>query len=193
MKLRTVLLFGAPGCGKGTQGKILGAIPGFFHCSCGDVFRSLKLDSELGRVFVKYSSQGELVPDEPTVALWRQFIDKTQQGGRYDPETDTLLLDGIPRNTRQAELLQGTLDVRGLIHLTCPDPDKLIERLQRRALKENRLDDAKVEVIRARLETYEQESQPVLAFYGASRLHPVDALKSPIGVLQDVLNIVVRL
>jgi len=49
MKLKTVLLFGAPGCGKGTQGKALGTLPGYFHCSCGEVFRSLRLDSELDR------------------------------------------------------------------------------------------------------------------------------------------------
>ena len=56
MKFRTILLVGAPGAGKGTQGKILGTIPNFFHCACGDVFRNLTIDSELGRTFVRYSS-----------------------------------------------------------------------------------------------------------------------------------------
>ena len=51
MKYRSLLLFGAPGSGKGTQGKILGAIPHFFHCACGDVFRNLRTDSELGRIY----------------------------------------------------------------------------------------------------------------------------------------------
>ena len=53
MKFRTILLFGAPGAGKGTQGKILGTIPNFFHCACGDVFRSLKADSAIGEVFLE--------------------------------------------------------------------------------------------------------------------------------------------
>ena len=187
-KLRTILLFGAPGSGKGTQGKVLGALPGFFHCSCGEVFRSLKLDSELGKVFVSYSSKGQLVPDEPTVQLWRRYIETTQKGGRFDPLHDTLVLDGIPRNLRQAELLRDTLDVRAIFFLHCAHSEKLIERLQRRALRENRLDDANLEVIRERLETYERESRPVLEFYGADRLRTIDGSQTPVAVLQDILE-----
>lgn len=193
MKLKTILLFGAPGCGKGTQGKALGTLPGYFHCSCGEVFRSLRLDSELGQVFVKYSSQGQLVPDEPTVQLWREFIQNSQRAGRYEPTTDLLLLDGIPRNVRQAELLRDTLQVRAILHLTSPDPAGFVERLQRRALRENRLDDAKLEVIRDRLATYERETKPVLDFYGPQVLHAVDATQAPIRVLQDILAILVAL
>ncbi len=193
MTLKTILLFGAPGSGKGTQGKILGAIPRFYHCSCGDVFRSLKLDSELGRVFAQYSSRGQLVPDGPTIELWRQFIDACQQAGRYDPTTDLLVLDGIPRNANQARLLAGTLDVRAVLHLTCSAFDKLVERLQRRALRENRLDDANLDVIRHRFEAYEHETRPVLDFYGKSLLHVVDATQSPVGVLHDILKVVVSL
>ena len=63
MKFRTILLFGAPGAGKGTQGKILGTIPNFFHCACGEVFRSLQSDSALGPTFIDYSGRGQLVPD----------------------------------------------------------------------------------------------------------------------------------
>ena len=111
MKYRTVLLFGAPGSGKGTQGKILGSIPNFFHCACGDVFRNLTIESEIGRTFVEYSSKGKLVPDEPTVELWRNAIAGTTQTGRFRPEQDTLVLDGIPRNVHQAEMLSDTLDV----------------------------------------------------------------------------------
>ena len=74
MRYKTVLLFGAPGSGKGTQGKILGAIPGFYHSACGDVFRTLDLQSEMGRIFWQYSSQGKLVPDEFTVNVWKNYI-----------------------------------------------------------------------------------------------------------------------
>src|SRR5438477_1680034 len=102
MKFRTILLVGAPGAGKGTQGKILGTIPNFFHCSCGDVFRNLTIDSELGRVFIEYSSKGQLVPDDPTIRLWGQNIDAQTKFNRFNPEKDTLILDGIPRNPHQA-------------------------------------------------------------------------------------------
>jgi len=67
----TYLIFGAPGSGKGTQGRALGTLPGFFHCASGDVFRSIDTRSSLGKAFVEYSSKGQLVPDEITVELWR--------------------------------------------------------------------------------------------------------------------------
>jgi adenylate kinase len=190
MKYRTILLFGAPGSGKGTQGKILGTIPNFFHCACGDVFRAAKADSPLGRIFLEYSSRGQLVPDEPTVELWREFIHNCERTGRFRPEQDTLVLDGIPRNVHQAEMLDDTLGVVAMIYLHCTDMDALVERLQKRALKENRLDDANVEVIRDRFKTYEKESKPVLKFYGRKLLHRVDANQTPLQVLRQVLRIV---
>jgi adenylate kinase len=193
MKYRTILLFGAPGAGKGTQGKILGTIPQFFHCACGDVFRNLTTDNPLGRTFVEYSSRGELVPDEATVQLWRQSIDASTRTGRFNPERDTLVLDGIPRNVNQAEMLQQATDVYALINLICPDLGKLIERLQRRALRENRLDDANLEVIRCRLHTYEQQTRPVLDYYGPKLVRTVDATQAPVKVLRDILDIITTL
>ncbi|SPE59736.1 Adenylate kinase [Verrucomicrobia bacterium] len=193
MKYRTILLFGAPGAGKGTQGKILGTIPNFFHCACGDVFRSLKPDSEIGRAFLQYSSRGELVPDEPTIELWRHFIDGSTQTGRFRPNKDTLVLDGIPRNRQQAEMLRNSLEVVGIFYLRCNRVDELIQRLQRRALKENRLDDANLEVIRARQETYEKETKPVLEFYGKQLVHRINADQTPAKVLFDILRYIVKL
>jgi adenylate kinase len=193
MKYRTILLFGAPGAGKGTQGKILGTIPNFFHCACGDVFRNLRPDNELGRTFVEYSSRGELVPDEATVKLWRQSIESNISSGTFHPERNTLVLDGIPRNARQAEMLQETIDVQAIINLVCPDSAQLIQRLQRRALHENRLDDAHLDVIRARLETYESQTKAVLDYYGPKLIHPVDATQTPVRALRDIVNILVKL
>jgi len=192
MKYRTILLFGAPGAGKGTQGKIIGNIPKFFHCACGDVFRSLKTDSQIGSVFLEYSSRGELVPDEPTIDLWRYFIDGSTKTGRFHPDTDTLVLDGIPRNVHQAEMLKDTIEVVGMFYLRCTKVDHLIERLQKRALKENRLDDANIDVIKKRLRTYERESKPVLNFYGKKLLHRINADQSPAKVLFDVLKHIVK-
>ena len=188
MKFKTILLFGAPGAGKGTQGKILSTIPNFYHCACGDVFRNLRIDNELGRIFLEYSSRGELVPDDATVRLWKQSIDGTRSLGQFNPEKDTLVLDGIPRNANQARILQESLDVRAVFYLTCSDFDKLVERLQRRALRDNRLDDANLAVIRNRLETYERETKPVLDFYGPNLVHTVDSTQTPVNVLRDILR-----
>lgn len=192
MKLRTILLFGAPGSGKGTQGKILGTIPGYYHCACGDVFRNLNADSRLGKTFLDYSSRGELVPDEATVDLWRNNIQANTMLGRFNPERDTVVLDGIPRNAAQASMLKGTLDVRALLHLTCPDRNKMVERLQRRALRDNRLDDANLDVIRTRLQVYDQETKPVLDFYGPDIVHDINATQSPVEVLSDILRVIAK-
>ena len=193
MKYQTILLFGAPGAGKGTQGKILGSIPNFFHCACGDVFRNLTAESPIGRVFIEYSSRGELVPDEPTVELWQKCINNSQNAGQFHPERDTLVLDGIPRNLHQAQMLKGTLDVRAIFYLRCTNLKKLIERLQRRALRENRLDDANLEIIRHRLKAYERESMPVLNFYGRKVLHEIDSNQAPAKVFYDILRHLTKL
>jgi len=188
LKYRSILLFGAPGVGKGTQGNILGVIPNFFHCACGDVFRNLRGDSPLWKVFIDYSSRGQLVPDEQAVELWRQFIDEARKMGRYHPDQDLLVLDGIPRNPRQAEMLRDTLDVTGIYYLKSSNEDNLIHRIQRRALKENRLDDVNLEVIRDRLHVYENETLPVLDFYGPQLVHHINADQTPAKVLADILH-----
>jgi len=188
MKYRTILLFGAPGAGKGTQGKILGSIPNFFHCACGDVFRSLSPGTRLGKIFIEYTSRGELVPDEPTCQLWGQFIENSVRAGRFHPEVDTLVLDGIPRTLRQAEMLDDTLDVRAIFYLHCRDFNRMVERLQKRALKENRLDDANLEVIKHRFKVYEKESKPVLNHYDKKLVHKIDSTQSPVKVLRDILS-----
>ncbi len=190
-RYQTVLLFGAPGAGKGTQGKILGQIPGFFHLSCGEIFRNMDITSELGRIFREFSSRGELVPDDVTVRMWAQNIKAQTILSLYKPHVDLLILDGIPRSVRQAELMKQHINVLQIIHLVCRDKEKMVERLQRRALKENRHDDAKEDVIRRRWEVYERETRPVLDCYPASIIREVDAMGSPAAVLQHVLSEVV--
>ncbi|HWI59110.1 MAG TPA: nucleoside monophosphate kinase [Bacillota bacterium] len=193
MSYRTILLFGAPGAGKGTQGKILASIPNFFHCSCGEVFRSLPGDSPLSQMFRDYSSRGHLVPDTPTLELWRSFIEASVRSGRFHPEQDTLVLDGIPRSVRQAEAMADVLKVVGIFYLRCADQESLIQRLQRRALKENRFDDANIEIIRQRQITYEQDTKPVLDFYDPKLLHYIDAGQTPVKVLFDIVGHLVNI
>jgi adenylate kinase len=193
MKYRTILLFGAPGAGKSTQGKILGAIPNFHHFATGDAFRQLSPDTELGRLFLDYSSRGQLVPDEPTIRLCRQHLESAERDGSFVPAADTLLLDGIPRNPSQAQFLQPFVDVRLILYLTCSDMDKMVLRLQRRALRENRLDDADLGVIRRRLEVFGRATRAVLDFYGPEILRTIDAAQSPVQVLLDILRAIVEL
>jgi adenylate kinase len=190
-RYRTILLFGAPGSGKGTQGKILGQIPGFYHLSCGEVFRTLNTKSDLGKIFVEYSSKGLLVPDELTIKMWSENIKAQEVLSLYKPDDDLLVLDGIPRNAAQAKAMDEYIEVLEIIHLICSNEDKMFERLRRRALKENRVDDAREDVIRRRWRVYQDETKPVLAHYPESIIKTVDALGSPASVLQHILERVV--
>ena len=185
-------MFGAPGSGKGTHGKILGAIPGYVHFSCGDVFRSLNPETPLGKVFVQYSSRGQLVPDGPTMELWKNYAHGMVATGRFHPAKDTLILDGLPRNVNQAKMLKKFLNVVAVFYLCSANFENLVKRLQRRALKDNRLDDANMDVIRARLKTYEKETKPVVNYYGKHLVHRIDADQSPAKVLYDILRHIVK-
>ena len=188
MKYQTYILFGAPGSGKGTQGRTLGSIPRFFHCACGDVFRSIDTRTKVGRAFLEYSSKGQLVPDEVTVELWKAQIDAAVNAHSFKPDIDILVLDGIPRNLGQAKIMDELIDVLRVFHLSCPNREALFARLKKRALKDNRLDDANEEVINRRLATYETESKPVLGYYGQDRFTCINAMEPPAKVLLHILE-----
>ena len=114
------------------------------------------------------------------------------RAGRFRPDRDTLVLDGIPRNVRQAEILKDTLDVFAILYLRCTNQEALIQRFQRRALKENRLDDANLEVIKERQATYERETKPVLDFYDKKIEHRINSNQPPHKVLFDLLKHIVK-
>ena len=190
-RYKTILLFGAPGSGKGTQGKILGTIPGFYHCACGDVFRQIDISSKLGKIFYEHSSRGELVPDDITVQMWAESIHAYTVLSKFKPKGDLLILDGIPRTVEQAKIIEKHIKVLKVIHLVCGDEAAMFERLRRRALKENRFDDANEATIRRRWAVYEKETKPVLDFYDRDTIMEVDSMGSPARVLHDVLEVVV--
>ena len=188
-----ILILGAPGSGKGTQGKILGSIPRFHHCACGDVFRSLDTRTALGKRFVEYSSRGQLVPDELTIALWKAQVDNFAGSHVYKPDIDFLVLDGIPRNVEQAEMLGKFVMVHKVFHLSCPDRTELARRMRKRALKENRMDDASEAVVQRRIETYEAETKPIMDYYGDDAVETIDATKQPVEVAKEMLEAVIQL
>lgn len=190
-RYRSMLLFGGPGVGKGTQGKVLGAVPGFKHFSTGEMFRGLDGSSELGRLFHEISCRGELVPDELTVKLWAQEIRRDIDLGNYDPARQLLVLDGIPRSLAQCELIADQIEVLRIVHLRCEDKRRMFERIRSRALKENRVDDAKDEVIRHRWDVYEAETAPVLGHYDRALVSEIEAEGHPACVLQRILEVTV--
>lgn len=193
VKRPAFLILGAPGSGKGTQGQILGSIPRFFHCACGDVFRSLDTRTAIGRRFVEYSSKGELVPDELTVELWNAQVDNWAESHVYKPDIDFLILDGIPRNVEQARMIDNFIEVHQVFHLSCPDRSELARRMRKRALKDNRIDDASEEVIQRRISTYEAETRPMLDHYSREMVTEIDATRPPVEVLSKIISKVVTL
>jgi adenylate kinase len=192
-RYRSILLFGPPGVGKGTQGKLLGQIPGLRHLATGDIFRSLDRDSELGRKFIEYSSRGELVPDDVTIRIWEDHVRGLIGSGRFDPARDVLVLDGVPRSVNQARALDPHIEVLKIIHLRSGDIDEMVRRMKRRAHMEGRHDDASESVIRRRFEVYEQETSPVLGHYPAEAAAEVDPIGPPMEVLLRILQVLVPL
>ena len=186
-KKPAILILGAPGSGKGTQGVTLGKLPKFFHCACGDVFRALDTRSDLGKKFIEYSSKGQLVPDEFTIELWESQIDAWRDSHAYFPDSDILVLDGIPRNVKQAEILSDYIEVHQIFHLSCPDRGELARRMRKRALKSNRIDDASDAVIEDRIKTYEAETKPLIDFYHDSIITNIDASQEPVKVMHDII------
>jgi adenylate kinase len=187
-RYRTILLFGMPGSGKGTQGAVLGQLPDLVHISMGDVFRKIPKWGRFGQEIARYTSKGMLVPDELTVDIWKNHIKILELQELLLPEQHTLVLDGIPRNYAQAERLDPILNVIQIFHLHISDTAKAIERLKARALRENRLDDMNEEVINRRLKTYYDETFKTLSFYPKDVVYDIDAGQPPLDVLRDIIN-----
>src|SRR3954447_5710790 len=186
-KYRTILLFGMPGSGKGTQGAVLGQLPDLVHVSMGDVFRKIPKYGQFGQEIERYTSKGALVPDDLTVRIWERHIMILEMQELLLPGQHTLVLDGLPRNYTQAERLHHVLDVIQIFHLQITDIVRAGERLKTRALRENRLDDMNEEVIKRRLHTYYEETFRTLSFYPTELVFNVDAGQSPIDVLRDII------
>jgi adenylate kinase len=184
---RSVLIFGPPGSGKGTLGKFLSSAGNHFHLSSGDIFRGLSPESPAGRLYHSYAGKGLLLPDEATVQIWDHFVHGLIATNRYFPSQQLLLLDGIPRTVKQADLLDRHIRVEGIIVLEVNHKEELIKRLQRRALIEKRTDDMDVKVLRTRMDVYEKDTVKLLAHYPDKIISRFNAEQKPLEVLRDVL------
>jgi adenylate kinase len=188
-----LLLIGPPGSGKSTQGKILGMLPGIHYWEAGEALRAVDPDSNIGRVIDQQSSRGELIPDELAVSLCLDDLKARVTAGAYHPETDILVLDGIPRSVRQAALLEAQVAVIKILHLVCSDVEQLVQRLRQRAAEQGREDDAEESVIRHRLAVYQQTTARVLTYYPTECIATIEALRPPAEVLDQILHVLIPL
>lgn len=186
-----VLLFGPPGAGKGTHGGILAQVPGLFHLSSGEIFRTLNPSSDEAKEVFKYTSRGELAPDELTIQIWRRWLKGQIATNRFKPREDLLILDGIPRNVNQCELIGDHIEVMKLIHLGNSDEQTMINRITRRAMIEGRADDGDEEIIRRRFAIYRQETAPMLDFYPPEIVTEVDSQGTAIEVLDRIIHCII--
>jgi adenylate kinase len=186
-KFRSILIFGPPGSGKGTLGKFLSSAGNHFHLSSGDVFRGLAPESPAGMLFHTYASKGHLVPDEVTIEIWSHYVGGLIATNRYIPQQQFLLLDGIPRTLKQAQILDQYVEIMRVIVLEVKDKELLIGRMQRRAIIERRHDDSDEQILRTRMAVYERDTAELLKHYPERLISRFDASQRPLEVLRDVL------
>lgn len=190
---RTYLFIGPPASGKGTHGKALGVLPGFYHLSMGEVFRGIQGndEEELGllKVFTDSSSKGDLMPDDLTMKAFERHLAMIEHTGVFRPKKDILILDGMPRTLAQARLLDDKVDVTKVFVFTT-SREEILRRVERRALKERRIDDIRESVIYNRLEIYDRELPQMLDFYRDEQLCEVDTTADPHKVLRHILGLI---
>ena len=159
-----IVIFGAPGSGKGTQSDKLIEHYNLFHISTGDVLRdNIRRGTDLGKTAKGYIDQGQLVPDELIIDILAQVLDENK-----DQASEGVIFDGFPRTIPQAEALERLLADRGtqvdaVVGLEVPE-EELIKRILLRGQQSGRSDDNE-ETARKRLDTYHNQTSPLKAYY----------------------------
>ena len=186
--MKFIILVGPPGAGKGTQAKLLQEALSLPQVSTGDLFRfNLKNETELGKLAQTFMDRGELVPDEVTVAMVEDRLSMTDCAGGA-------ILDGFPRTLAQARALDELLAKLGGQINVVPSievpQDVLVERLLNRAILEGRADDNE-ETIRTRMQVYENQTKPLLDYYGQKGLVvPVNGQQTIEDVQKDLVQVI---
>lgn len=176
-----LVLFGKPGAGKGTQAGYLKEKYNLKHISTGDVFRyNIKNGTALGKLAKSYIDNGDLVPDEVTIKMLQDEVDK-------NPEAAGFIFDGFPRTTAQAEALDNFLESKDMqINATIAleaDDEILIQRLLERGKESGRSDDQDESKIRNRFDEYNQKTAPLRDYYqGQDKFHAVNG----IGTISEI-------
>ena len=181
LTMTNLVLFGKPGAGKGTQAAFLKDKYNLVHISTGDIFRhNIKNETKLGKLAQSYMDKGDLVPDEVTIQMLQEEVEK-------NPNAEGFIFDGFPRTIAQAEALDAFLESKGMrIHGTLAleaDDEVLIKRLVERGKVSGRTDDQDEEKIRNRFTEYNEKTAPLIAFYQTQgKYHTING----IGTIEEI-------
>ena len=178
-----VVIFGAPGSGKGTQSAKLIDEYGLYHISTGDVLREhIKNGTELAKIADSFISKGQLIPDDLMIRILDDVLEKEAAGKKG------VIFDGFPRTIPQAEALKELLkkrntDLHAVIGLEVPE-DELMERMIQRGKQSGRSDD-NPETIKNRLKVYHSQTQPLQEYYiNEGKYLPIKGS----GVVDEIFN-----
>jgi adenylate kinase len=184
-----LVLFGKPGAGKGTQANFLKEKYNLKHISTGDVFRfNIKNGTELGTLAKSYIDKGDLVPDQVTIDMLKDEVEK-------NPDAAGFIFDGFPRTNAQAEALDRLLEEKSMkIHATIAleaDDHVLIQRLLERGQVSGRTDDQDEAKIKNRFEEYNDKTAPLIKYYQEqNKFHSVNGIGS-IGEITQRLSAII--
>lgn len=178
-----IVLFGAPGCGKGTQAQRLKEHYGIEHVSTGEVIRGeIARGTELGRSMESYIKAGKLAPDQIVIDMIANYVAEHR-------DAKGCIFDGFPRTTIQAEefdkiLAKNGLKVDIMVDIRVPE-EELVKRILLRGKDSGRADDASEEVIRGRLDVYHKQTAIVSDYYsGQGKYASVDG----VGTMDEVFD-----
>ena len=178
-----VVLFGAPGCGKGTQSELLEKKFGLSHISTGEIIRShIKAQTPLGQQMAEYISRGELAPDSVVIGMVEEYLNQNKG-------IKGTIFDGFPRTTARAEAFDKLLESMGdsvdvMIYMDVPE-EELVQRILLRGKVSGRADDASEDVIRNRIEIYNQQTAVVADYY---RQQGKYVAVPSLGTIDEVFN-----
>lgn len=178
-----IILFGAPGCGKGTQAALIKEKYNINHISTGEVIRGeIARQTELGKSMQEYIAAGQLAPDSIVISMVRNYMSEHRDAVGN-------IFDGFPRTTAQAEAFDAMLAEEGLsvtvmIYMDVPE-EELVKRILLRGKDSGRADDASEEVIRNRIAIYREQTEVVAEHYAKQNKY---VSVNGVGTLDEVFN-----
>ena len=187
-----IVIFGAPGSGKGTQSDNLINYYHLFHISTDDVLRDhIARGTELGKTANAYISDGKLIPDDLMISILDKVLDDNKEAAK-----EGVIFDGFPRTIPQAKSLKTMLEKRGtkvniVLGLEVPE-DELIERLIKRGKDSGRSDD-NLETIKKRLDVYHNQTSPLKEYYEQEGIYAaIHGSGSVEGIFEDIKSAIAK-